>query len=325
MNELRRPTRKTIIEGLHIRHVRRGDPFFPPDKLLKLLGEEQATEAWEIFTTTRTGLQPEKTNLQFVFSQHAADEIQANYTVGSEILSEFREIEQRYIDFVRENMNSDLLFGVCAGDGESPLALDILGDAEIHRERYGPISREVAEFIGKQRISELQEEFGENWQVAAAFEFCWLNLPHSSPAFVAASYRYHHYITGDDFSAGYHWRDLEIMVHRVEAEALKIIETRKRAGKSGSAKSSMARERRRINLFKKMETVAARSPDIVKLGADAIAKVALQECIEEDSALWRQGSGQVAEYLGEIRRGEAGSNMQERYQTLFGTKPPKRF
>lgn len=241
-------------------------------------------------------------------------------------IPEPQSIEVEDVELVRNIMRPGFPLGIAAGDRESPLAFHVLGDAGIYSERFGPLSGEVIDFIGPQRLGEIKELFGGNWQVAAAFEYCWLNLPHSSPAFVAASYQYHHYITEDDFAAGYHWRDLEIMVHGVEAAALKAIETRKRAGESGSAKSAEARKNRRANLMEQIETLAARNPDLTTLlGPEGVAKLALKECIKEDAVMWKQGRGQVAEYLGEIRRGDAGQDMQQRYKALFGDKPPRRF
>ncbi|MBE0455549.1 MAG: hypothetical protein IBX58_18095 [Roseovarius sp.] len=324
MNELRRATRKTVIEDIKIKHVRRGDLTFPPDSIIE--GGKTVNEAWAIWTTYRTGLQPSKVYFEYVLTEDEALLFKENYPIGKEITEpQPSEPKEKDIELIRTLMASGIPFGVCAGDGESPLAFDILGDAGINRERYGPISSEVAEFLGKERISELQENYGENWDVAAAFEFCWLNLPHSSPAFVAAASQYHYYITEDDFLAGYYWRDLEIMVHRVEEEALKAIETRQKAGKSGSKRSAQAREKRRADLIEMMEALAARNPDIVKFGADSVAKLASEECANDNPSLWTQGLGQVIEYLGEIQRGEAGPNMQERYKALFGSKPPKRF
>lgn len=91
-------------------------------------------------------------------------------------------------------------------------------------------------------------------------------------------------------------------------------------------KSRELREKRRSNIFMHMEALTGRNPDIAKLlGADGVAKLALKECIKENAAMWKQGPGQVAEYLGEIRRGEAGPDMKKRYQAIFGNKPPKRF
>lgn len=321
MNELRKATRKTIIEDITIRHVRRGELSFPPDSIIE--GGAAVNEAWAIWTTFRTGLQPSKCHFGYVLTESEAIAFRENHPVGSDF-SAPSFTEERSKEIVREIIKSGLSFGVAAGDEESPLAFDVLEEAGITEKNYNSLTREVVDFIGKNRIEEVKSLFGENWSVVVAFEYCWLNLPHSSPAFVAAFYQYHYYVTQDEFSAGYLWRDLEIMVHGVETEALKAIETRRRAGKSGSEKSAKARIKRRTELFKKMETVATRNPDMVKLGAETVARVALQDCIIEDAALWRQGSGQVAEYLGEIRRGEAGQAMQKQYQVLFGSKPPKR-
>lgn len=321
MNELRKATRKTIIEDITIRHVRRGELSFPPDSIIE--GGAAVNEAWAIWTTFRTGLQPSKCHFGYVPTESEAISFRENHPVGSEFSAPSL-TEEGGKELIRTIIKSGLLYGVAAGDEESPLAFDVLEEAGITEKNYHSLTKEVTDFIGQDRIEEVKSQFGENWGVVVAFEYCWLNFPHSSPAFVAASYQYHYYVTEDEFSAGYLWRDLEIMVHRVETEALKAIETRKRAGKSGSEKSAKARKKRRTELFKKMETVATRNPDMVKLGAETVAKVALQECIAEDSALWRQGSGQVIEYLGEIRRGEAGPDMQKKYQTLFGSKPPKR-
>ena len=66
-----------------------------------------------------------------------------------------------------------------------------------------------------------------------------------------------------------------------------------------------------------MEMVARRNPDVVKLGPSAVATLALSESEVAEPALWTQGKGQVDEYLGEIRRGEAGQEMRDRFLTLF--------
>lgn len=325
MNKLRQATRKTIIEDVRILHIRRGEPFFPPDIYLEENEHGEAEEAWQIFTTTRDGMKPAKTKLFYVFSEEEANVYHAKYPIGSE-LSEQLLSKQTSRHLIRQIMSAPSLgFGVASGDSEEPLAFDVLGDAGIYQERYGPLSKEVIENIGHERVAELKETFGENWNIAAAFEYCWVELPHSSPAFVAASYQYHYYITEDDFSAGYHWRDLEVLVDEVEETARKAIETRKRAGKTGSKKSMQAREARRDGLMEALEVVAKRNPDLMKLGEVSVAKLAMSEAVEAAPTLWRQGQGQVREYLGEIRRGEAGEAMKARYLALFPAKPPKRF
>lgn len=324
MNDPKASTRKTIVESVKTLHHRPGDALFP-DFLFK--NDSEPVEVWELFITTRTGLLPSDHWMHICYSEEDAKALEKRFPVGCEVeeYSAIQGIAQWRMDFIRSAMEGRSFFGVRAGDEESPLAFDVLYQAGIYQKRYGQISQTVIDFLGKQRTGELKNRFRENWRVAAAFEYCWLRLSHSSPAFMAASYQYHYYITKDDFSAGYYWRDLEIMVHGVETEAQKAIEMRKKAGDSGSKKSAQSREMRRRSLLTAIEDVAKRNPEILKLGEKALVKLATSQAAESEPALWRQGKGQTMEYLGEIRRGEAGAEMKARYQELIWRKPPKRF
>lgn len=304
-----------------MRHSKRGEPFFPPVHLIR--GDEDAADAWTVSLTTRTGLQPPAVSILTFTDQGELNSFLNNNQVGQELADNVG-IEHFEKELVNKLVSPNSLLGVAAGDREDPLAFDVLGDAGIYARRYGPLSEEVKESLGKERLDELEASFGENWDIAAAFEYCFLHLPHSSPAFVAASYQFHYYITEDDFSAGYHWRDLEVLVHGVEETAKKEIDRSKKAGQSGSRKSTQARNLRRTSILEAMEEVCQRNPDIASLGEEPISELALHEAIQKDASLWSQGKGQVREYLGEIRRGEAGADLQARYATLFGSKPPKR-
>lgn len=320
-SEARRATRKTVIEEVNVRHTKRGEPFFPPAHLIR--GDEDASEAWTVFLTTRTGLQPPSVSILTFVDEGELNSFLQDNQLGHE-LADNEGIEHFDRELVQKLISPNSLLGIAAGDRESPLAFEVLADAGISNCRYGELSEEVKESLGKERLDELKSAFGENWNVAGAFEYCWLNLPHSSPAFVAASYQFHYYITEDDFSAGYHWRDLEVLVYGVEETAKKAIDRSKKAGQSGSKKSTQARNLRRASIMDAMEEVCQRNPDIANLGEVLISELALREAIQKDDSLWSQGKGQVQEYLGEIRRGEAGPELQSRYAALFGSKPPKR-
>jgi len=95
--------------------------------------------------------------------------------------------------------------------------------------------------------------------------------------------------------------------------------TAKRA-KKGGLRSALARESRRAALLDAMEVLGRRNPDLVKLGQASVAAMALAESMESSPDLWSQGQGQIEHYLGEIRRGEAGADMQARFRTLFPNK-----
>jgi hypothetical protein len=94
----------------------------------------------------------------------------------------------------------------------------------------------------------------------------------------------------------------------------------KRAHGAGT-KSSGKRIERMTSLLTFMEQLAADSPALMRIGLQGLARMACEDASAADPALWSQGSGQVDEYLGLIRRGEAGKDLQARYFALF---PPRR-
>jgi hypothetical protein len=314
-------TRKIIVEGVEIWHSGPSQSRFKKHPILR---HEQAEDSWEVMVTLRNGLLPSRTTFERCYSEDEAIELERKYQIGSE-LSDSHFDEALLLKIIRAIVDKGHFVGVYAGDRESPLALNTLAEAGIYCQDLMTLSKEVIKSVGKDRIRKLKDSFGENWTFAAAFEYAFVYLPQSSPAFVAASYHYHTYITRDDFSAGYFWRDLEVLVEGIEIEAFKAIETRKKAGLGGSRKSRFSREARRTKLFEKMLEIIERNPDALDFGAEAVSKVALKECIKEDASLWRQGKGQFLEYIGEIRRGEAGPEMKSRFFAAFGSKPLKRF
>lgn len=324
MNDFRAAARKTIVEDINVFCSQRGDALFPK---WAFEGEGSFLEIWTVILRLRTGLMPRSTRILYFSSEENVTEFKRKHPIGSEIEFDLLGPEGRHerLKIVHEIIDGEFPIGIAAGDAESPLAFDVLGSCGVYESGYGPISKTVVEFIGEIRSKELKDRFGDNWDVVAAYEYCWANLPHTSAAFVAASYRYHYYITGDDFSAGYHWRDLEVLVHDVESEAKKAIETREKAGKGGSKASANSRRLRQLAIMAAIEDVVKRNPDIAALGESAIAQLAVAKATETDPKLWRQGKGQVLEYLGEMRRGEAGNDLQARYKGVFSTEPLKRF
>lgn len=325
MTDYTQGIRKTVVTRVVIKHLKRDDPFFPN---WDFEGRETPDETWQIWITIKSGLLPETSACCTLPSEAEANAYAERHAVGTEwpISVKWKGYERQRLNYIRGGIDTQMVPGAGnAGDGESPLAFNILDDAGIYAGNYSSLpSQRVLDFLGRQRVGDLKCRFGENWQIAAAFEYCWTKLHPSSPAYVAAAYQFQYYIKQDDFAAGYLWRDLENLVHGVEAEALKSIERAKKAGVAGSEKSADTRKKRRAALLTAMEAIAIRNPDFTKLGPDSVAKLAVNECTETAPSLWSQGKGQVGEYLGEIRRGEAGEDMQARYVALFPPKPPRR-
>ena len=322
------PERKAVVTNVQIENWKPSDKFYPKWRFED--GAEHK-EFWLVRVDVRIGLMRESEITEKFFSEEEANAAAKRYTVGKEVAGKFSLFEmipqEQRREIIESIINSGSSHGVAAGgasDAESPLAYIVLEEAGINKENFGGLADIVIEALGEQRINCLKDNYSENWEAAAAFEYCWLNIPHSSAAFLAAAHKYHYYISGDDFSAGYYWRDMEVTYHGIEAEAIKALNMRKNAGAKGSEASAKARTKRLNALLEGMELVAGRNPDILRLGPESLAQLGLFEAKNSQPKLWAVGEGQVNEYLGEMRRGEAGESIKTRYLTLFSSKPPKR-
>lgn len=314
--------RQTIVRDVHVSRLTRDSLGFPKEVFDEL---GQPSEVWEVRFTIREGMLPQTSFREFFLTEEEANQKAAAFPAGSEYEDSPRSwLKSRGEDFFRKIVDGGgMLLGV--GDEDLYLPWKVLVDEGITAPNGIHASQKVLDRLGQARIEELKNRFGDNWEAAAEFEYCWLETPHSSAVCIAAECRFHHFISENDFATGYLLRDLEVLVHGVEREASKAIQMRQNAGKAGSVQSSKSREARRLALIAAMEDAAARNPDIAKLGEAALIELALAQCIGAEPNLWRQGRGQASEYVGEVRRGEAGNEMQARYRAIFGRKPPKQF
>ncbi|MEM6637554.1 MAG: hypothetical protein AAF667_16870 [Pseudomonadota bacterium] len=89
-----------------------------------------------------------------------------------------------------------------------------------------------------------------------------------------------------------------------------------RAQKSG-AHSHNSRNKRRVELLKNIERIADENPAFTRLPVEQVARLAAEDAKLANPQLWSQGFGQANEYLGELRRGEAGAGLQRRYFAIF--------
>lgn len=103
------------------------------------------------------------------------------------------------------------------------------------------LSPKVVHSLGVSRKVGLKKAFGAQWSVVAAFEYCWRNFPHSSPAYLAAAYHYHLQISRNLLLAGYLLRDLEIVWENIEEDAQKgarVVAAAKAGGAARAAKAA---------------------------------------------------------------------------------------
>jgi hypothetical protein len=318
------PIRKTVVREADVVRIE------PKDGLLskRELEGKTPTTFWQVLLRIQEGMLPPRLHVESFHSESEAKELVDQHPIGREV-----NLSQR--TFIRSTSeNKEKFFALMdtgwlgrprnAGEEESPLAFNDLDESGLTKGLGGKPAPGVLTALGEKRLEELKNKHGDNWNVAAVFEYCFLHLPESSPAYVAAAYQFHYYVTQDLFSAGYYWRDLECLAHGVETAAIATRDMRQKASKASGEKSSSARIARRTALLDAMEAVAERNPDVLKLGAKPLANLALARSMDENPSLWSQGKGQIEEYLGEIRRGEAGDNMRARYHSLFPAKPPKR-
>lgn len=323
--------RKTMVERVYATYIAPDSPFFP--QALPEEGEGNRDGIWWVRLTTRAGMAPPRTDTFSFRSGSAANDFVERHPVGSEILDDPRwggaaERRLRIISRMIDGESSSL--SLKAGDATLHLAAKVLLEADVlHEREYSGCTRwdtsdEVLDFLGKDRIADLKIKFGDLWEIAAQFQYCWMNFSYSSPAYIAASCRYHYYVTHDEFSAGYLLRDLECLDDGSEAVASKAFEMRKNAGIQGRQASQKARKRRIEGLLTGMEVMAERNPDIAALDPTCLVALGLKHAAEVEPGLWTQGRGQVGEYLGEMRRGEAGDAVKTRFEALFSGEPPKR-
>ncbi len=317
MNDLRKGARVRRVVTHRIRKLRRDVPLDEP--YFERFPNNQ--ELWLVNQVTQLGSRPETTNLIVCESKKDAERFVEDHPEGSEtpdksVLPEIPgELQEKFREFVSEKLLGRFVVGT-GGDEDGYLAWKVTNDAGLNDGIN--ISREVSEYLGPQRIDELRENFGDNWNVVAELEFSYFNLPHSSPAHIACLRQYCYFVLQDDYLAGYHQRDLEILVAGVEQSVERVNEMRKNAGKRGGAHSNASRTRRRVALIEAMEATASANPDILKfLDEKTLAEVAAKQAKERDPSLWRQGFGQVQEYLGEVRRGEAGDELRQRLMQLI--------
>ena len=313
--------RKYIVRGAQTNSGKRGSIGFPNELFDDFEDSSDLETLWRVTLQIQQGLLPVSTVSKYFRTEKEAHTFVASHPVNSDFDYTFPQEIVTDVNF--DAWTQTGFFPVAAGSPESFIIYETLKSAGITDGLN--TSQHILEALGSQRTKQLSELYGENWQVVARFQYCFNNLPHSSLAYIAAAHDFCYYILEDDFKAGYLLRDLEVLLHGVEETASKTIATRQKAGQSGSRQSARAKAERRAALFEKVSILIERNPDIAKFGDEAVAKLALEDCENENPSLWKQGRGQVSDYLGEIRRGDAGPDMQKRYQAIFGSKPPKRF
>tara|TARA_R110002072_G_scaffold1084_14_gene8987 strand:- start:4415 stop:5197 length:783 start_codon:yes stop_codon:yes gene_type:complete len=248
---------------------------------------------------------------QIFEGEQEAEAFRDEYPVGKHLNDEEapRPIEFREL-FIGDADEHNIIFGA-GGDPDAGAIFDCLVAAGVIDERNFKISEKVLNWAGPDRIAWARAREPENWACLVEMEYCTYHFPRSSLAYMSAQYQMNYYILQDDYSAGYLMREIEVILGGAETLAEQALSTRKSAGQAGRLASQSAKRKRLLMFMAAIENLG----DLVgRMAEQAIVDQAFQNAIEQDQVLWRQGSGQQAEYETVLR---SDPEYRARYQSVF--------
>lgn len=317
--------RKIIVMDVRIRHYPLGT-F--PIAMFEAMGCPPQ-EMWLLSVTSQSGFGSPRIDYAPYFIQDEAQAAAARFTVGREApdYHPVGPLQNRQTSEVRQVIDNALRYFPYAATERMLLATTVLQSSDAMELTDGnkfQLSKKAIDTVGRERVDELQERFGGAWLHAALFEFCELTLPDTSPESIAASCLYNMHIANDKFAAGYLLRDLESLVKGVEAQAESNVKRANKAGKGGGDKSSKLREKRVASLLRAIVDLNDRNPGITSNPEKMWLDWALTDATKKDPGLWRQGRGQVKEYLADIKNGSAGASAKQIFLALRKSQPIKK-
>lgn len=281
---LREAADKATVVSVDTVHLRRGEILFPelPE------GSDKIDEVWMVSVRVKPNNAAPVCSIQYFPTVEHAKKHADLYPVGREVSTEATgdEIWQNLSRLASEVVDGELALFARAGDEELYLPWQVLRDAEISNPNGTETSQEVRNFLGKGRIGELKSRFGENWEAAAEFEFCVANLPHTSPAFVAAACRFNYFIQQDDFSAGYRLRHLEALIYGdgIDGDGAKAL---RRAARAGGLARSATFEQSREEILEAMRKMVEDGLSVSRASELAAAR-GLGTSPEANRKIWQR-------------------------------------
>ncbi len=320
--DMTKPARKEVIEKTKVVEIKKGSSVF--DEYVSA----ECNELWAVFIWVRSGTILQTPHVLFFDTKEEASEFAGKIQIGIPVSDQLDigRVANEECDFegIRESIDLNKIRTEADAEADEKDSLEvtyrILSDAGVINFESRELCGCVIDFIGADRITFLKSDFLDKWKFVAAYEYCSMKYSSTAPATISSFCLYSYFVLNDKFYAGYMLRDLEFIIHGVEAEAQKAADKKKMAGEKGKAASKRGRNDRRMALLEAMETFAKRNPDMIAFGDKEIARLSLPKCVDTDPTLWAQGRKQVGEYLDEIRRGEAGPDAKARYHALFPAK-----
>jgi hypothetical protein len=213
----------------------------------------------------------------------------------------------------RKVVGSDEQYGIDIRvlDLRNILEIDGIIDAD------GNTSMTVKDKLGVARIRELKEKFSDLWPLVAQMEFVMRERSIESAPYVAAAVRYQRHVEKKSLVAGYLLNELEYLVRGEERILLHALQTGLKAGDGGGKAKVQDMAERVISLMDELHRLRLQTKKYSKSPKERLVRVAFENVQKKKPALWREGQGQLIDYLGYLRDGEFGRDDQRRYFDVF--------
>ncbi|AXT27167.1 hypothetical protein D1823_11600 [Ruegeria sp. AD91A] len=269
---------------------------------------------WEVWITTRTGLDKEVVGLSYFATEEAAAEAVASMPVGM-IYGDHYGFPKRLKEIVGTgglDPSGMLSFMFGSGDHDAVhfVCYEALAEAGVISIKDYSILPSVLDWLGEEHVAWMRNTFGENWSAVAQFEFCLNHFPDSSLVSLSAKLFLSQFVTNDDFTAGYITKEIEAISGGTEDAAFLATNTQKKAGEAGARAS---RDRKLRNLEILMQEIEQLSGAVGLISEERIFEQALEKSAEKQKDFPKSRKTH-AEYGTALRSDEP---FKSRYEAVF--------
>lgn len=281
---------------------------------------EKSSAEWVVtFNEHRTRKTP-KSKFRLFSNKEAAVRFVADLAMGKPVY--FREhgqpIAKDEISYIqglidRKAVGGDEQYGIDIRVFDLRDVLEIDEIIDVH----GKTSPIVLETLGAERLSELHERFSDLWPIAAQMEFVMRERSIESAPYVAAAIRYQLHVEKNSRAAGYLLNELVYLVRGEERILLHALQTGMKAGDGGTKNQVHDMVERVVSFMGELYRLRFQTKKFSKLHKVRLVQIAFENLKKKNSVLWREGQGQLEDYLGYLKDGEFGGDNQRSYFEVF--------
>lgn len=283
-------------------------------------GDEKAAAKWVVtFIEIRTRKTP-KSKFKLFSDIEAANSFVDDLVAGKFVYARedgqpLPEDEIAYIQGLidRKAVGADEQYGIDIRVHDLRNVLEIDGIIDVE----GKTSLTVKKTLGDERIQELEERFSDLWPIAAQMEFVMRERSVESAPYVAAATRYQLHVEENSRVAGYLLNELEYLARGEERTLLHVLQTGLKAGDGGGKTRAQDMAERVIGLMDEIHRLRFQTKIHFVSSKKRLLEVAYKNLKKENSRLWREGQGQLDDYLDYLKDGEFGEYNQSRYFEVF--------